>query len=45
MISFILLCNVLKSQGIDALYCVIIMNPMIQMYFVNKLGGKFLKIT
>ncbi len=49
MISFILFYSVLKSQCIDAschhaLYCVIIMNPMINTYFVSK-GGQNFKIT
>jgi hypothetical protein len=47
--NFYLIYSVLKSQCIDAschhaLYCVIIMNPMINMYFVSK-GGKNFKIT
>jgi hypothetical protein len=48
IIIFILLCNVLKSQCInaschDALCCVIIMNLMIHMYFISK-GEKISKI-
>jgi hypothetical protein len=46
--NFLLFCSVLKSQCINALchhaLCfVIIMNPMIHMYFVSK-GGKIFKV-
>jgi hypothetical protein len=46
--SFVLFCSVLKLQCIDAschhaFYCVIIINPMVHMYFVGK-GKGFSKL-